>query len=86
MKSLKKILEAKKVRDNARTLVQANGAFMEAFKEEGWDKNTLEQLVQIDVKKLEDEILTKKLEKDRIENGGEDAYNLAVANIDKERF
>ena len=30
--------------------------FMEAFKEEGWDKNTLEQLVQIDVKKLEDEI------------------------------
>lgn len=82
---VEKILKAKKVRDNARALVQANGAFMEAFKEEGWDKNTLEQLVQIDVKKLEDEILTKKLEKDRIENGGEDAYNLAVANIDKER-
>ena len=82
---VERILKAKKIRDNARAIVQANGAFMSVFEEEGWDENKLSKLQAIDVKTIEDTILAKKLEKDRLENGGNDAYELAKAKIDKER-
>lgn len=82
---VEKILQAKKIRDNARAIAQANGAFMSVFEEEGWDENKLSKLQAIDVKTIEDTILAKKLEKDRIENGGEDAYELAKVKIDRER-
>ena len=82
---VERILKAKKIRDNARAITQANGAFMSVFEEEGWDENKLSKLQAIDVKTIEDTILAKKLEKDRLENGGNDAYELAKAKIDKER-
>jgi len=82
---VERILKAKKIRDNARAIAQANGAFMSVFEEEGWDENKLSKLQAIDVKTIEDTILAKKLEKDRLENGGNDAYELAKAKIDRER-
>lgn len=82
---VERILKAKKIRDNARAIAQANGAFMSVFEEEGWDENKLSKLQAIDVKTIEDTILAKKLEKDRIENSSDDAYELAKVKIDRER-
>lgn len=82
---VERILKAKKIRDNARAIAQANGAFMSVFEEEGWDENKLSKLQAIDIKTIEDTILAKKLEKDRIENSSDDAYELAKVKIDKER-
>lgn len=78
-----RIKKAKDKQDGARSLCDAVGAFMGTFKEEGYDENSLADLVHIDIEKIRDEITTKKIEKDRLLNDSETAKELARMNAQK---
>lgn len=82
---MEKIEKAKKERDTARTLCQANGAFMERFEDEGYNENKLAMLKPINVKEIESKITTLVLEKDRKINGGDMAWQLEKNKIDTAR-
>src|SRR5690606_15774704 len=72
------IEEKKKLRDNARMMCQSQGAYMERFKEEGFDENKLAMIVPVDISEIESKITELIVKKDRLERGSKDAYNLAV--------
>lgn len=80
-----RIEEAKKQRDIARTLCQANGAFMERFEDEGYNENKLELLNKIDLKEIEDKRMKLILEKDRKVNASDSAWELEKNKIDTAR-
>lgn len=80
-----KILTLKKQRDNARAMADAIGAKMTIFEEEGWKKEKLDMLEKVDISQVSEQITQKKIERDRIVNGTEDAFNLAVEKLKAER-
>ncbi|MEG0560149.1 MAG: hypothetical protein RR513_06495 [Muribaculaceae bacterium] len=82
---VERILELKKIRDNARAMSDGAGAKMTIFEEEGYNENTLTLLQKVNIKGIDNEILQKKLEKDRLVNSSDDAYNLIIAKLEKEK-
>lgn len=79
------ILAAKKHRDACRTMCQGSGSYLERFKEEGLDETMLAALRRQDVVAINEKITQKRIELDRIVNGSDTAYELAVAKIKAER-
>jgi len=79
------IEEKKKLRDNARMMCQSQGAYMERFKEEGFDENKLAMIVPVDISEIESKITELIVKKDRLERGSKDAYNLAVMGLERDR-
>lgn len=84
-KAMEDIESRRRERDAARMLCQANGAYMERFKEDGYTEQMLMSLVKIDEAKLEAEKTALILEKDRLEHSSEDAYELAKNKIEQAR-
>lgn len=82
---LARIEKAKNARDIARTLCQANGAFMERFKEEGYSEDVLESLNEIDVKNIEAQIVEANIQKDRILHAPEAQYELECEKLNSKR-
>jgi hypothetical protein len=80
-----RIVEARKERDAARTLCQANGAFMERFEDEGYNENTLSLIYKVDIEKLDRQIRDAEIEKDRMLNAPEAEYRLACTQVDQNR-
>lgn len=79
-------IERKKTeRDSTRMLCQSQGAYMERFKEDGLDEEKLKMISPVDVVELDKKITELLLKKDRLERSGNDAHDLAVMTIDRER-
>jgi len=79
-------IERRKIeRDNARLWCQSQGAYMERFKEEGIDEETLKMIVPVDIVEIDKKITDLVLKKDRLERSGKDAHDLTVMSIDRER-
>lgn len=76
-KIVREIEQAKRVRDNKRALCDANGAFMETFKEEGWKKEDLELLSKIDLEALNSQILELQVNRGSLIKNVEQANELA---------
>lgn len=76
-KIAREIEQAKRVRDNKRALCDANGAFMETFKEEGWKKEDLELLAPIDLEALNSQILELQVNRGSLIKNVEQANELA---------
>lgn len=83
---VERITKLRKERDNARAMADSCGAKMTTFEAEGWKKEQLDMLTKVDVKDLDSEIVQKKIERDRMINGTEDAYNLAVEKLRSARL
>lgn len=81
-----RISEARKERDAARTLCQANGAFMERFEDEGYNESTLSLLYKVDVEQIDAKIREAEIEKDRMLNTPEAVYQLECNKIDQQRI
>lgn len=82
---VEKILKAKKKRDASRILCQSSGAYMERFEEEGYNEVQLNGIPYTDPATIEESILNKKLEKDRILNSSTSAKALKLAQIKAKR-
>ena len=79
-------IERKKTeRDSTRMLCQSQGAYMERFKEEGLDEESLKMIVPVDIVEIDKKITELLLKKDRLERSGKDAHDLAIMRIDRER-
>lgn len=75
---------AKYKRDTARTLCQANGAYMERFEEEGYRKDTLDNLKKIDIKSIEKKIIQAEIEKATAIDSSNKEYKLKCNKLDVE--
>ena len=82
---VEKIVQAKKHRDGCRTLCQGNGAYLERFSEEGYTEVQLNMITKPDLSPIEQSLFNKKLELDRLVNGSEDRYKLALEQQKSER-
>ena len=65
--------------------MHTQGAYMERFKEEGLDEESLKMIVPVDVAEIDKKITELVLKKDRLERSGKDAHDLAIMSIDRER-
>lgn len=79
---MSRIEEAKKVRDNARTMCQANGAFMERFIDEGWTEAKLDELSPVNIEELENKITRAMVDKAKALDTPEAEYKLACVELD----
>lgn len=76
-KIVREIEQAKRIRDNKRALCDANGAFMETFRDEGWKKEDLELLKPIDMEALNSQILELQVNRGSLIKNVEQANELA---------
>jgi len=79
------ILKAKNQRDSCRTLCQSQGAYMEQFELQGLSEVMLAAIKPVDVKAIDEKITQKRIELDRVVNGSDTAYELAVEKLKTER-
>lgn len=71
---------ARKARDTARALSDANGAKMTIFEEEGWNKASLDTLEYKDVPSMQAELMSLTVKKDRIVNSSKIEADLKHSN------
>jgi energy-coupling factor transporter ATP-binding protein EcfA2 len=80
-----KIIELKKKRDASRMLCQNQGAYMEQFEKDGFTEVMLASIKPVDIKAINERITQKRIELDRMVNGSDTAYELAVEKLKAER-
>ena len=82
---VEKINSSRQVRDNRRSICDANGSFLESFKEEGWALADLEALDSVDVETLSKKITEYEVEKGVAKTSVEDKNKLAESKAQEER-
>lgn len=82
---VEKINSTRAVRDNRRSICDANGSFLDSFKEEGWGLEDLQALSSVDVKTLSEKITALEVEKGVAKTSVEDKNNLAESKAQEER-
>lgn len=82
---VEKINSARAVRDNRRSVCDANGSFLDSFKEEGWGLEDLQALSSVDVKTLSEKITALEVEKGVAKTSVEDKNKLAESKAQEER-
>lgn len=82
---VEKINSARAVRDNRRSICDANGSFLDSFKEEGWGLEDLQALSSVDVKTLSEKITALEVEKGVAKTSVEDKNKLSESKAQEER-
>lgn len=82
---VEKINSFRAVRDNRRNICDANGSFLDSFKEEGWALADLEKLESVDVESLSKKITEYEVEKGVAKTSVEDKNKLAESKAQEER-
>ena len=82
---VEKINSSRAVRDNRRSICDANGSFLDSFKEEGWGLEDLQALSSVDVKTLSEKITALEVEKGVAKTSVEDKNKLAESKAQEER-
>jgi len=82
---VEKINSARQVRDNRRNICDANGSFLDSFKEEGWALEDLQALESVDVESISKKITEYEVEKGVAKTSVEDKNKLAESRAQEER-
>lgn len=82
---VEKINSSRAVRDNRRSICDANGSFLDSFKEEGWGLEDLQALSSVDVKTLSEKITALEVEKGVAKTSVEDKNKLAESKAQEEK-
>lgn len=80
-----RINEARKSRDEARMMCQANGAYMERFQDEGYSETTLDAIYKVNLDAIREKIKEAEIEKDRMMNASKSSYELECFKLDTEK-
>jgi energy-coupling factor transporter ATP-binding protein EcfA2 len=80
-----RINEARKRRDEARMMCQANGAYMERFQDEGYSETTLDAIYKVNLDAIREKIKEAEIEKDRMMNSSKSSYELECFKLDAEK-
>ena len=80
-----RIEKAKELRDSARNICDANGAFMDSFKEEGFKKDDLLALDLINIEDIDSDIAKKNIEKGNLTASFEKDQEVAEAQFEMKK-